>query len=199
MSKSKKRPPQFLSAFEKQQIIFLGDKLVAEMMSYTPEQAQLYAAFFKEALRQNSTGELITHQSGDWVDTIMNFRDGATTVIGTLCECIAHLHFLRKGRTVEPLYERLYQMTDRDFLVDGKYYVSVKKYSGTVKMRLGDDYFIRNCPSLTHITFVQLEHLKCYTFDVAPLRQFFNDRRNPYNDNGYIYENVAIMPPHTSL
>ena len=90
-------------------------------------------------------------------------------------------------------------MTDRDFLVDDRSYVSIKKYAGDSSMRLADDYFMRNSPELTHITFVQLRTLKCYEFDIGPLRTFFHLHRRPDRNNGYIYERVSALTSHTTL
>ena len=194
-----KQPSRLLTNEELRLIRSITSKSREEFCLHDKAQSDLYDSYFIEAFRQNASKELITHQNEKWVDTIMNFRDGATTVIGTLCEYIAHLAYLRRGHRVTPLYGKEFQMTDRDFLIDDRCYASIKKYTGDDYMRLGDDYFERNSPELTYITFVQLETLSCCSFPVGPLRTFFHQRRRADRDNGYIYERMSAMPLYETL
>lgn len=191
-----KKPPRLLTPAELQLIDWVITRHGGTFHSISSTFSNAYSDYFQEARRQNGTRQLITHQRDDWVETIMNFRDGASTVIGTLCEYIAHLCYLKNNHNVEPLYQKGFQLADMDFLIDTDYCSSIKKFLGNNnRLRLGLDYFKNNGKSVQEIVFVRPDACECFVFPIGPIRTHFGIYKTK-QDNGYFYEDLHKIKPY---
>lgn len=199
---STKKQPRLLTNEELQVIQKTRTACSGLFCRYDVKWWHEYNTYLDEAIRQNQTKELITHQDDRWVNSIMNFREGADTVMGTLGEYIAHLCLLMNGADVTPHYDENSQMSEKDlfFTYDGEDAnwgsVKLNAVRENGKIRLGYDYFREISLDVDRLLFVDVYACTTRSFDVDPLADYFLMHRNKSRPNGFIYVLPDTLPVH---